>query len=64
MKIYAEAAGKCEPVHRHEQALATTTPAFVTMMELIYELEPKLIGTEPNWDGMNKKAQGAIANEQ
>ena len=64
LKIYAEAAGKREPVHRHEQALATTTPALVTMMELIYELEPKLIGTEPTWEGMNKKAQGVAENEK
>lgn len=64
LKIYSEATGKREPVHRHEQAHTTTIPALVTMMELIYELEPKLIGQEPSWDGMNKRNSGAAINVQ
>lgn len=64
LKIYAEAAGKREPVHRHEQARATTTPALITMMELIFELEPKLLGTEPSWEDMSKKSQGVTTNDQ
>jgi hypothetical protein len=33
------------------------------MLDLIYELEPKLIGIEPEWNGMNaKRVQGEATN--
>jgi chromosome partitioning related protein ParA len=65
LKVYSEAVGLRIPVHRLEQSRQGTTPAaLVTMMAMIYELEPKLIGTEPVWEGMSKKTQGMTINER
>jgi len=58
LHVYAEAIGLCMPVHRHEVTRrGVTRSANATMLELVYELEPKLIGMEPSWSGMNLKAK-------
>lgn len=66
LQVYAEAIGLGVPVHRHETTRrGATRSACATMLELVYELEPKLIGTEPSWSELNLKAklQGADENE-
>ena len=62
LHIYADAIGRCIPVHRHETTRrGTSRPALETMIELVYELEPKLLGIEPEWPDMalKTKTQGA-----
>jgi chromosome partitioning related protein ParA len=62
LHIYADSIGRCIPVHRHETTRrGTSRPALETMIELVYELEPKLLGMEPVWPDMALKAktQGA-----
>lgn len=61
LTVYREAVALGLPVHRLEQSRpGSSLPALQQMLELIYELEPKLIGIEPTWEGMTtKKAQGA-----
>jgi len=62
LHIYADAIGRCIPVHRHETTRrGTSRPALETMIELVYELEPKLLGMEPVWPDVTLKAktQGA-----
>lgn len=50
LKPYSEANGRGIPVHRFEIArTGPTKSAFYTMLALIEELEPKLIGTKPQW---------------
>lgn len=50
LQVYAEAIGKCIPVHRYETSRrGNTRSALTTMVELVYELEPKLMGTSPAW---------------
>ncbi|GGY79700.1 cobyrinic acid a,c-diamide synthase [Cellvibrio zantedeschiae] len=63
LKVYAESS-LGTPVHRLEQTRpGSTLPALQTMLDLIYELEPKLIGIEPEWNGMNaKRVQGEATN--
>lgn len=49
---YADAAGLGVPVHRFEVARSgPTKSAHYTMLDLIYELEPKLMGVTPSWSG-------------
>lgn len=50
LKPYSEANGLGIPVHRHEVARSgPTKSALYTMLELIQELEPKLLGIKPQW---------------
>jgi chromosome partitioning related protein ParA len=50
LKPYSEANGLGIPVHRHEVARSgPTKSALYTMLELIQELEPKLLGLKPQW---------------
>lgn len=50
LKPYSEANGLGVPVHRHEVARSgPTKSALYTMLELIQELEPKLLGVKPQW---------------
>jgi chromosome partitioning related protein ParA len=50
LKPYSEANGLGVPVHRHEVArTGPTKSALYTMLELIQELEPKLLGIKPQW---------------
>ncbi len=50
LQVYAEAVGKNIPVHRYETSRrGATSSALTTMLELVYELEPKLMGISPTW---------------
>jgi chromosome partitioning related protein ParA len=50
LKPYSEANGRGIPVHRYEVARSgPTKSAFYTMLDLIEELEPKLLGIKPQW---------------
>lgn len=50
LKPYSEANGRGIPVHRYEVARSgPTKSAFYTMLQLIEELEPKLMGIRPQW---------------
>lgn len=50
LKPYAEASGQGIPVHRFEVARSgPTKSALYAMLELIHELEPKLLGVTPQW---------------
>ena len=50
LKPYSEANGRGIPVHRYEVARSgPTKSAFYTMLALIEELEPKLMGVRPQW---------------
>jgi len=50
LKPYSEANGRGIPVHRYEVARSgPTKSAFYTMLQLIEELEPKLMGVRPQW---------------
>jgi chromosome partitioning related protein ParA len=50
LNAYAEANGRGIPVHRYEVSRSgPTKSAFYTMLELIEELEPKLLGIRPQW---------------
>ena len=47
---YSEAAGHGIPVHRYEKSRrGPTQSALYTMLNLVYELEPKLSGQQPSW---------------
>ena len=50
LKVYSEAAGRGEPAHRHEPTReGPTKSALDTMLDLVYELEPKLMDLRPVW---------------
>lgn len=50
LKAYSEAAGLGIPVHRFEKSRSgPTRSALETMVDLAYELEPKLFGIKPQW---------------
>jgi chromosome partitioning related protein ParA len=50
LKPYSEASGLGIPVHRYEIGRSgPTKSAFFTMLDLICELEPKLLGLKPQW---------------
>jgi chromosome partitioning related protein ParA len=50
LKPYSEANGRGIPVHRFEVGRTDPTKsAFYTMLGLIEELEPKLLGLKPQW---------------
>ncbi|PUA30453.1 MAG: hypothetical protein B0W54_08150 [Cellvibrio sp. 79] len=51
LKAYSEAAGLGIPAHRHEPSReGPTRSALDTLLELVYELEPKLYGIKPEWN--------------
>lgn len=51
LAVYNKAAGASEPAHHYEPSRPTYSPsAKETMISLAYELQPKLIGTEPMWE--------------
>lgn len=64
LTVYREAVAMGLPVHRLEQSRpGSSLPALQQMLELIYELEPKLIGIEPKWEGMATKKPEGASNE-
>ena len=51
LAVYNKAAGASEAAHHFEPARPTYSPsAKETMVNLAYELQPKLTGTEPAWE--------------
>ncbi|MGM8228379.1 ParA family protein [Cellvibrio sp. ARAG 10.3] len=51
LAVYNKAAGASEPAHHFEPARPSYSPsAKETMVNLAYELQPKLIGTAPLWE--------------
>lgn len=65
LKVYREAVALSLPVHRLEQTRpGSSLPALQTMLELIHELEPKLIGIEPTWEGMDQKSTQGVAEDE
>jgi chromosome partitioning related protein ParA len=50
LQIYADAAGIGSPVHREEtRRRGPTRSACETMLQLVHELEPKLLDLSPEW---------------
>lgn len=65
-QVYAESIGLGVPVHRRETSRrGPSASALITMLELVYELEPKLIGIDPHWPNMHQKTKlhGTDRNE-
>jgi chromosome partitioning related protein ParA len=58
---YTVSSGQGEPAHRCDYTNRGATPsALITMLALIYELEPKLSNIAPHWEGITQGAVNSI----